>query len=83
MCVQIGFYVIGTIFPSFKSLIFAIKDIPWRVRIPMLDKILFRQSRFSLFFLQHVSLTYVPTVDWQITFSIDPVVMFLKRYTLV
>ena len=54
MCVFNG----GTRFQSFWSQSLARKDISCNARNPMLDKIVFRQSRFFFtFFLQHVSLT--------------------------
>ena len=43
----------------FGSCFFARKDFPCGVRNRMQDKILFRQLRFSLFFRQPVTLTYV------------------------
>ena len=48
----------GTKFQSFWSRSFARKDISCHARNRMLDKIVFRQSRFFFtFFLQHFSLT--------------------------
>ena len=55
MCVLMEFYAFGTRFQSFWSHSFARKDISCHARNRMLDKIVFRQSRF--FLLQHVSLT--------------------------
>ena len=55
MCVFNGFFMrLGPDFSHFDH-----KDISCRVRNPMLDKIVFRQSHvfFLHFFLQHVSLT--------------------------
>ena len=52
-----GFYAFGTRFQSFWSQPFARNDISCHTRNQMLDKIVFRQSRFLYFFLQHVSLT--------------------------
>ena len=50
MCVLMGFYAFGTRFQSFWSRSFARKDISCHVRNRMLDKIVFRQSRFFLLF---------------------------------
>ena len=61
--------------------IFARKAIIWRMRIPMMDKIYFRQSQFRLF-LQHVSLTYSHAGLWQNTLSTNPMVVFMKIYAL-
>ena len=44
------FYAFWTRFPSFWSRSFARKDISCHARNPMLDKIVFRQSRFFYFF---------------------------------
>ena len=58
MCVLMRLNAFGTIFQSFWSQSFARKDISCHARNEMLDKIVFRQSRFFFyfFFLQHVSL---------------------------
>ena len=57
MCVFNGvFYAFGTRFQAFW--LQSRKDISCRVRNKMLDKIVFRQSQFFIFFLQHF--IYVP-----------------------
>ena len=55
--------------PDFWSRSFARKDISYHARNRMLDKIVFRQSRFFTFFLQHVSLTLFhlcPSRFWKV-----------------
>ena len=74
------FYALETILVVLIT-IFARKAIILRVRIRMLDKIYFRQSLFSPF-LQHVSLTYAYAGLWQSTLSTNPMVVFMKIYTL-
>ena len=77
MCVFNGvFYAFGTRFQSFWSGSFAREDISCHARNQMLDKIVFRQSRFFFtFFLQHVSLTLFhlcPRRFFESTFSTYP-----------
>ena len=76
MCVLMGIYAFRTRFQSFWPQSFARKDISCHVRNRMLDKIVFRQSRFFyFFFLQHVSLTLFHLCPPQVlesTSSTDP-----------
>ena len=53
-----GFMRFGLDFSRFGDDFFATKEIPWRVRNRMLDKIFLDNHDFH-FFLQHVSLTYI------------------------
>ena len=73
MFVLMVFYAFGTRFQSFWSQSFARKDISCHTRNWMLDKIVFRQSWFFYFFLQHVSLTLFylcPSRFWKVLLAL-------------
>ena len=77
-----GFNAFGTRLQSlWIMLLFARKDFPCGVRNRMQDKILFRQLRFSLF----SSARYFDICLRRFlskTFTTDPCVVVLKKYTL-
>ena len=82
MTVFNGFNAFGTRLQSlWIMLFFARKDFPCGVRNRMQDKNLFRQLRFSLF----SSARYFDICLGRFlskTFTTDPLVVVLKRYTL-
>ena len=75
MCVFNGVLCFGTRFQSFWSRSFARKDISCHVRNRMLDKIVFKQSRFFYFFSTACFFDIISPISPQVlesTFSTDP-----------
>ena len=73
--VEWSFYAFGTSFQSFWSRSFARKDISCHARNQMLDKIVFRQSRFFYLFSTACFFHIISSMSPQVlesTFSTDP-----------